>query len=69
MQGDAAKHKQMIMTVKDYDKPEAVEVAKRFAALGYKIYATRSTAKYLKEHGVDALRVNKFRRNRRMCWI
>ena len=53
------KHKQMIMTVKDADKPEAVEVAKRFAALGYKIYATRSTAKYLKEHGVDALRVNK----------
>ena len=53
------KHKQMIMTVKDADKPEAVEVAKRFVALGYKIYATRSTAKYLKEHGVDALRVNK----------
>ena len=53
------KHKQMIMTVKDADKPEAVEVAKRFAALGYKIYATRSTAKYLKEHEVDALRVNK----------
>lgn len=53
------KHKQMIMTVKDADKPESVDVAKRFAALGYKIYATRSTAKYLKEHGVDALRVNK----------
>ena len=53
------KHRQMIMTVKDADKPEAVDVAKRFAALGYKIYATRSTAKYLQEHGVDALRVNK----------
>ena len=53
------KHKQMIMTVKDADKPEAVDVAKRFEALGYKIYATRSTAKYLKEHGVNALRVNK----------
>ncbi|MDD6194344.1 MAG: carbamoyl-phosphate synthase large subunit [Lachnospiraceae bacterium] len=53
------KHKQMIMTVKDADKPEAVEVAKRFAALGYKIYATRSTAKYLQERGVDALWVNK----------
>ncbi len=53
------KHKQMIMTVKDADKPEAVEVAKRFEALGYKIYATRSTAKYLQEHGVHALRVNK----------
>ena len=53
------KYKQMIMTVKDADKPEAVDVAKRFAALGYKIYATRSTAKYLNEHGVEALRVNK----------
>ena len=47
------------MTVKDADKPEAVGVAKRFEALGYKIYATRSTAKYLQEHGVNALRVNK----------
>jgi carbamoyl-phosphate synthase large subunit len=53
------KYKQMIMTVKDADKPEAVDVAKRFEALGYKIYATRSTAKYLQEHGVNALRVNK----------
>ena len=53
------KYKQMIMTVKDADKPEAVDVAKRFEKLGYKIYATRSTAKYLQEHGVNALRVNK----------
>ena len=53
------KYKQMIMTVKDADKLEAVGVAKRFEALGYKIYATRSTAKYLQEHGVNALRVNK----------
>ena len=53
------KYKQMIMTVKDADKPEAVGVAKRFEKLGYKLYATRSTAKYLQEHGVNALRVNK----------
>ena len=53
------KYKQMIMTVKDADKREAVGVAKRFEKLGYKIYATRSTAKYLQEHGVNALRVNK----------
>ena len=52
------KHKQMIITVKDADKPEAAEVAKRFEALGYKIYATRSTAKFLQERGVNALRVN-----------
>lgn len=53
------KYKQMIMTVKDADKPESVGVAKRFEALGYKIYATRSTAKYLQANGVNALRVNK----------
>lgn len=51
------KHKQMIITVKDADKPEAAEIAKRFEALGYKIYATRSTAKFLTERGVHALRV------------
>ena len=53
------KFKQMIMTVNDKDKPEAVDVAKRFEKLGYRIYATRSTAKYLQEHGVNALRINK----------
>ena len=53
------KYKQMIITVNDKDKPEAVDVAKRFAFLGYKIYATRSTAKYLQQHGGDALWVNK----------
>ena len=53
------KYKQMIMTVKDADKPEAVGVAKRFEALGYTIYATRSTAKYLQDHGVNARHVNK----------
>ena len=53
------KYKQMIITVNDKDKPEAVGVARRFEALGYRIYATRSTAQYLQDHGVHALRVNK----------
>ncbi len=53
------KHKQMIITVKDADKPEALEVAKRFEKLGYTIYATRSTAKYLQNGGVDCRQVNK----------
>ena len=51
------KHKQVIITVKDADKPEAAEIGKRFEALGYKIYATRSTAKFLNQHGVNALQV------------
>lgn len=53
------KHKKMIMTVKDADKLEAVEVAGRFKALGYEIYATRSTAKFLNDNGVKAVPVNK----------
>lgn len=53
------KYKKMIMTVKDADKLEAVEVGKRFKNLGYEIYATRSTAKFLNENGVEAIPVNK----------
>lgn len=53
------KHKNMIMTVRDEDKPEAVEIGKRFEALGYRIYATKKTAKALKEAGVKAIRTNK----------
>lgn len=53
------KHKKMILTVKDADKPEAVTVGRRFQALGYEIYATRSTAKVLNEHGVEAIPVHK----------
>ena len=53
------KHKKMIITVKDADKAEAVGVAKRFEALGYEIYATRSTAKILQNNDVDAIPVHK----------
>jgi carbamoyl-phosphate synthase large subunit len=53
------KHKQMIITVKKADQPEAAEVAKRFEALGYTIYATRHTAEYLKAQGIRARKVNK----------
>jgi carbamoyl-phosphate synthase large subunit len=49
------KHKKMIMTVKDSDKEEAMETGRRFAALGYKIYATAGTAKALQEYGVPAI--------------
>ena len=56
---DLPKHRKMIITVKDADKLEAVSVAKRFFALGYEIYATRSTARVLKENGVPAIKVKK----------
>ncbi len=53
------RHNNMILTVKDSDKEEAVEIARRFEALGYKIFATRSTARVLKEHGIKVIRTNK----------
>ena len=56
---DLPKYKQMIITVKDADKGEAIEIGRRFEKLGYTIYATRSTANALKEAGVSARKVNK----------
>ncbi len=56
---DLPKHKQMIITVKDADKGEAIEIGRRFERLGYTIYATRSTAKALNDAGVKARKVNK----------
>ena len=53
------RHKNMIITVKDADKGEAIEIGRRFEKLGYTIYATRSTAAALNEAGVKARKVNK----------
>ncbi len=53
------KYKQMVITVKDADKGEAIEIGRRFEKLGYIIYATRSTAAALNEAGVKARKVNK----------
>ena len=53
------KYKNMIITVKDADKGEAIEIGRRFEKLGYTIYATRSTAAALNEAGVKARKVNK----------
>ena len=53
------KYKNMIMTVRPEEQEDAVPIAKRFEALGYRIYATRGTANTLKEHGVKVIRTNK----------
>ncbi len=53
------KHKKMILTVSDNAKEEAVETARRFQALGYKIYSTRGTAKFLGARGIEVIPVNK----------
>ncbi|HWQ80250.1 MAG TPA: carbamoyl-phosphate synthase large subunit, partial [Anaerovoracaceae bacterium] len=50
----------VLITVKDSDKPEVVPLAQKFIDFGYKIWATKGTAEYLREHGVPALIVNRF---------
>lgn len=53
------KHKNMIITVRDEDKEEIVDIARRFQAVGYRIFSTKGTAKVLNENGVKALVTNK----------
>ena len=53
------KFNNMILTVRDEDKPEAVEIGRRFAKIGYRIFATEGTAQALKDAGVKAIAVNK----------
>ncbi|MFQ5932025.1 MAG: carbamoyl-phosphate synthase large subunit, partial [Nitrospiraceae bacterium] len=49
----------VLLSVKDQDKPAALEVARRLWRLGFRIEATRGTAAYLQTHGVEVEPVNK----------
>ncbi len=53
------KYKNMIITVRDEDKEDIIDVARRFEKIGYRIFATLGTAKVLQEAGVHAVRTNK----------
>ena len=53
------KYKNMIMTVRESDHEEAVDIARRFEAVAYKIFATRGTARTLKKHGIKAYEIRK----------
>ena len=53
------KHKNMIITVRESEQENVVEIARRFQAVGYKIFATRGTARALNENGVKAFPVRK----------
>ena len=51
----------VLITVANEDKEEAYKIAKRFSDIGYGIYATAGTAKYLKDKGLyvrEAAKVN-----------
>ncbi|MDR1018242.1 MAG: carbamoyl-phosphate synthase large subunit [Lachnospiraceae bacterium] len=53
------KFNNMIITVADADKEEMIPIAKRFADIGYKIFATRGTYNVLHENGIKANQVHK----------
>ena len=53
------RHKNMIITVKDSDKEEVIDIARRFQAQGYKIFSTSGTARVLNNHGIKAFMVRK----------
>ena len=49
----------VVFTVSDDSKEEALSLAKRFANVGYSIFATQGTADFFAKHGLDATVVNK----------
>lgn len=53
----------IVFTIADDSKEEALGLAQRFAAIGYSIFATQGTADYLSKHGIDARLVNKIGEN------
>ena len=49
----------VLLTVRDGDKQEVVDVAKKYAQLGFHLYATRGTARALSRAGLQAVVVHK----------
>ncbi len=49
----------VFISVADKDKPQIVPIAKKLKELGFKIYATEGTHKFLLEHGIENERVSK----------
>ncbi len=49
----------VFVSVKDRDKPQVVEVVRKLKELGFRVVATRGTAAFLKERGVNVEVVNK----------
>ena len=54
----------VLITVNDKDKDEAVEVAREFAATGFKIYASRNTCRRIREAGIEAEMIDKLHEGR-----
>ena len=49
----------VLLTIADEAKEEALEIAKRFAAIGYRLVATEGTAKFLEASGLAVTEISK----------
>ncbi len=56
---DGSKNGKVFLTVKNNDKPRAVQVAKELVAMGFDLVATKGTAAAIAEAGVAVMVVNK----------
>jgi carbamoyl-phosphate synthase large subunit len=54
----------VLITVADKDKPELVPIAKRLAKMGFRIYATENTSRFLKEKGIRSIQIKKLTEGR-----
>ena len=57
------KYSNMIITVCDEEKPEMIDIARRFSKIGYTIYSTHGTWKALRAEGIPARQVNKLEKD------
>jgi carbamoyl-phosphate synthase large subunit len=58
---DVPGHGAIIATVADADKQESLPILRRYDTLGYKIYATSGTTRFLRQNGIEAEEANKIR--------
>jgi carbamoyl-phosphate synthase large subunit len=54
----------VFVTVNDHDKSNLVPIARRFHALGFRVYGTEGTARYLRARGIPVERVLKVHEGR-----
>ena len=54
----------ILFTISDDDKQEALNIAKRFSDIGYNLLATEGTAKFLAENGLRVTAVGKINQSK-----
>jgi len=57
----------VFISIKDDDKPQILESARKLAGAGFQIVATHGTAAFLREQGVETVGVNKVKEGRPHC--